>query len=282
MQRLTSRVFLVILILACSGVGYTQKHDSKAKDHTLRVYVCDEDGNILTGIVLCSKGKGVPSEPTDITGRTEIVLSDDATPGESIDLILIQEVKANQDWEIVPGARILIHAFNDKPNTFSTVPLRRKAVRRESDALSSQSKLAATLRGEFADATGDLMEALQKKQGELVIIYIQLGHTYYDQKKYLDALRAYNTALDNSPDDDEILYHMTLALAQLDRYPEALSKIERCLQIRKARPESIDLAITYETYASLLVNVNRKAESMENLAAARALRARLSRWGRKQ
>jgi hypothetical protein len=287
MQRLTRKICLAILILIGCSEGYAQVYKSKPKERKLIVYVCDEDGNTLTGIVLCSKGKGVPSEPTDITGRTEIILTDNAAPGEPIDLMLVKEVRANQGWEIIPAARLLIHAFDNKANTFTTVPLRKMAIRMELERLLSQSKGDGDSASDppppsRVNDISTLNSLLQRTQVELTSIYMQLGHSHYSQEKYPDALEAYKKALSGNPSNDVILYHIALTLSHLEKIEDAILTIEECLEIRETKPLSIDLASTYETYASLLIRVSRKDEAEEKLILARAIRARLSRRSRKQ
>jgi hypothetical protein len=271
MRHFASGICLVIAVIIYFSDGYAQRRQPRVKERKLIAFVCTEDGEAISGVVLCSKGKGVPSEPTDGSGRTLIDLTGESEPGEPIDLMLVQGVPANRDWEIPPGIRLLIHTFRNKPNEFTTVILRNKAVRREIERLVLQSK-------EDSEATRDL----QSKRSEMVAADIQRGHYHFSYSRYSDALDAYKKALENSPNNDDIFYSVALTLAKLDRNEDALSVIEKCLAIRKAMPESLVLADTYESYAVLLSRVNRKDKVEEQLVLARAIRERLSQRSSKQ
>lgn len=242
-------------------MGTAQRQNAENKKYEVIVYVSDPDGNAVSGIVISVKGKGSPSNPTDGSGRTMLILQGEVLPGDELDLVLLVDVRENEGWEVIPHYRPLIHAFNNKPNTHTTLVLRQNKATRQSSLNS-----IATPAGEVD---------YQSLETELVNAYIQLGHYEYIQKRYPEAFAAYMKALLIRPDHDELLFYVALSLVQQRKYEEVLSYIEKCLKIRKGKPESSDLASSHEIYAMALRGLGRVTEAEREIDTAMAIRSRL-------
>lgn len=261
-MRIFTVYFCIVVISAlCAHGVYGQTRKENIKTRKLQAYVCTEEGEAISGIVLCRKGQIIPYDATDGTGMTFIDLASYESPGDTIDLALVQGVPANRDWEIPPGSRVLIH--KDKPNAFSTVMLRSRTFRRESE------KIALQPRGDAPDP--------RNKQTSFIDGYIRLGNYHYSNGRFQDALDEYNKVLKDSLDSDVFLFSFSLTLAQLNRIGEALSYMEKCLNLRKAKGISLELAIAHENHALLLIRGNQQEKAEEQLTAAQAVREELKK-----
>ncbi len=255
---------MVVMLLGCRVEGSAQRENVNNKKYELIIYVSDLEGNAVAGIVVSNKGKGSPSNATDGSGRTVLILQGEVHPGEELDLVLLVDVKENTGWEIVPNYRPLIHAFNNNPNAHTTLVLKPNRPVRSPN-------LTPT------DALASGKEDFQTLQSELANAYIQLGNAEYVQKRYDEAFGAYRRALEKRPDYEDALYYAALTLLQLRKYQDVLPYIEKCLEIRKGKPESLDLASSHEVYAIALSGLGRMVEAENENTLAKTIRARLPR-----
>lgn len=286
MKREALLLFIAIPLLVCRVNGSVPLQNSKNKEYELIVYVSNIEGEAIPGIVISTKGKGPQCKPTDGSGRTILKLQGEVIAGGEIDLVLPVDVKENEGWEIIPNFRPLIP---NNPNAPMTLPLKRKFPYKEAEMpISPPNNTPGTPHNALGPSDTTPTDALKKAedyqnaQMELLNLSIQLGHSEYNQKHYIEAFKAYRKALEIRPDYDEVLYYAALSLLQQKNYLEALPYIEKCVDVRNRKPESLDLAATYELYSVVLNALKRREEAKKQKAFADAIRARLPQFEENQ
>jgi tetratricopeptide (TPR) repeat protein len=258
MKALTLTVCAIVTLLFSALEVHAQRQAAGTKKYEIIVYISDIEGNAIPGIVVSTKGKGSACAPSDGSGRTILVLQGDVAAGAELDLVLLVDVRENEAWEIIPNYRPQVPVLSNSPNAHSTLVLKpRKLIN-----LPTQNDGLALI-------------AKDQLQSELANVYANLGHSEFAQKNYADAFFAFKAALEKRPEHDDNLYYAALSLLQLKKYTEVLSYIEKCLQIRSHKPESMELALSHEIYASALNGLGRIKEAEEEAAVAKAIRLRL-------
>jgi eukaryotic-like serine/threonine-protein kinase len=113
-----------------------------------------------------------------------------------------------------------------------------------------------------------------------------LGYLYESQGRYADAVDAYRTALEKLPTTDgrsttagAVIFRQRLAinLAMLGEHAEAESLAREAVRIAEdtLAPEHIDRAITYGTFAEVLLQAGRLDEALEAIHTAQHVAARI-------
>lgn len=229
MRKLSTSFGLLIITFAGHCAAYGQV---RARDVSFNVFVTDSDkGGIINGIVFGKRGVSWESESTD-NGRTRIrIIILPTRPHSFVELFLLPNVKANQDWEMLDNGRVPISDYED-PEAYTSVVLKRK----RNNQLSKEEMVRSSLTWGIVDyINGDYGRAVDK----------------------------FRFALQQDPDNHKIMHHLGKALTQAGMYREAQEIFGNCAKIRenpqRATPQ--ELVETLEDFAILLRRMGEKVEA---------------------
>jgi tetratricopeptide (TPR) repeat protein len=245
MHKLSAFFSLLIIIFAGYCIAYGQVRPS---DVSFNVFVTDsENGRIINGIVFGKKGVSWESESTD-KGMTKIKIIIPPTrvkPHTFVELFLLPNVSANQDWEMLDG-RVLICDYED-PEAYSPVFLRRKRA----------NQLSQIPQTEFG------RERSSGSKEEMVQSSLTWGMLMYVNGDYQKAIETFRFVLRQDPENHIILQHLGKALTQARLYKEAQEVFDKCARIREnsQRATPLELVETLEDFATLLRRMGEKLEA---------------------
>jgi tetratricopeptide (TPR) repeat protein len=111
------------------------------------------------------------------------------------------------------------------------------------------------------------------------------GNTYHELEKYDEALADYNRSLELRPDDPSTLYNRGNTYNKLEKYDEALADFNRSLELRPDDPSTLNnRGITYtklKKYDEALADFNRSLELRpDHPSTLYNLACLLSLWGK--
>jgi tetratricopeptide (TPR) repeat protein len=253
MRKLSTVFSLLIINLAGYCIAYAQV---RARDVSFNVFVTDsEDGRIINGIVFGKKGVSWESESTD-KGMTKIKIIILPARGKThtfVELFLLPNVPANQDWEMLDNGRVLIGDYKD-PEAYTPVFLRR----RRNNQLS---QIPQTEPGS---------ERFSGSKEEMVRSSLTYGILMYVGGNYRKAIDTFRFVLKQDPDNHIILHQLGKALTQAGLYKEAEEIFGKCVTIREdsQRATPFELVETLEDFATLLRRMDEKvkADTMQERA----------------
>ena len=99
-------------------------------------------------------------------------------------------------------------------------------------------ELTKKLEGSYDCALEEEINEINKIEDKSYIDYLILGHTYYTQKKYDNAMESYNKAVEINSEDDTVYFYMALTYGKREKYDKAIELYKKAIKINSHEPES--------------------------------------------
>lgn len=122
------------------------------------------------------------------------------------------------------------------------------------------------------DAAVEALKNLARTHGELPIVHSTLGDVYRQQDKFAEATRAYDAALERTPDDTArgkwfLLYARAITYERRDMWPEAEADFRAALELEPDQPQ----VLNYLGYSLVekKIKLDEALDMIERAVAAR-------------